>query len=334
MAVYTNIKEENLIHLLNTYNIGSLIKYEGILEGVENTNYKIKTSKNNYILTIFEKRVNESELPFFIALQKHLFEKNINCPEPIANKSNEFINKIVGKKCVIMSFLEGDKLDIVSPKHCYEVGYHLAKMHYSLKDFRMIRQNSLNHSQWKGIFDKCKLSKNLKDEHLIDIIERELFFLKEKWPNNIANIPKGIIHADLFKDNVFFDNYKCTGIIDFYFACVDFYIYDLAICINDWCFDKIDSEGKFDIHSTPKFNDEKYKSAIKGYQEIHKFTNDESKYFNIILRGASMRFLLTRLHDKLYHPKDSFVEPKNPLDYSYLLEFHQQNNLVLIDSNL
>ena len=333
MAVYTNISEENLIELLNSYNIGSLKKFEGILEGVENTNYKIITSKNNYILTIFEKRVNENELPFFIELQKHLFEKNINCPEPIANKNNNFINNIANKKCVIMSFLKGEKLDIVFPKHCYEVGHHLAKMHYSLKDFAMTRENSLNYSRWREIFNKCKLAKNFEDKKLFNDIENELDFLEKKWPNSSSSIPKGIIHADLFKDNVFFNDYSCTGIIDFYFACTDFYIYDLAICINDWCFDKMSFNAEFNKNSIPKFNHDKYKFMIKGYQEVHKFTNDESKYFNIILRGASMRFLLTRLHDKLYHPIDSYVEPKNPNDYFSLLEFHQKNILDLEDFN-
>ena len=252
--------------------------------------------------------------------------KEINCPEPIANKKNQFINEIANKKCVIMSFLEGKKLDFVSPKHCLEVGYQLAKMHYSLKDFKMTRSNSLNHDQWRNIFDKCKLVKNFEDYDLIKSIENELIFLEKQWPKNGFNIPKGIIHADLFKDNVFFKDYICTGIIDFYFSCVDFYIYDLAICINDWCFDKINNDSV-------KFNKENYQSIIAGYQKIHKFTKDESKCFNIILRGASMRFLLTRLHDKLYHPKDSFVKPKNPLDYYFLLKFHQNNNLILQETN-
>tara|TARA_B100000965_G_scaffold404687_1_gene436226 strand:+ start:7065 stop:8078 length:1014 start_codon:yes stop_codon:yes gene_type:complete len=334
MAVYTKINKESLSNLLNNYEIGSLIDFQGIIEGVENTNYKITTLKNSYILTIFEKRVDEKDLPFFIELQNHLSNKKIRCPEPIVDKNNNFIQKIDNKKCVIMSFLEGKKIEEPTNEHCEQIGFELAKIHKNTQDFKLTRKNNLCFSKWLEIFNKCKQSslisnkifskkynhkkiKNYND--LFNPIEIELKFLKKNWP---ADLPKGIIHADVFKDNVFFDNNKLTGLIDFYFACNDFYAYELAICINDWCFNK---DTIFEI--------DRYKSIINGYEKVRKLEVTEIKNMPILLRGSAMRFILTRLHDQLYHPKDALVEPKDPLEYFYFLETHQniQNGLINIE---
>tara|TARA_B100000029_G_scaffold397526_1_gene395840 strand:- start:19081 stop:20067 length:987 start_codon:yes stop_codon:yes gene_type:complete len=327
MAVYTHIDNNLLSSLLINYNIGDLKSFEGIIEGVENTNYKIVTNKNKFILTIFEKRVNGHELPFFIELQKHLSSKKIRCPMPIADKSNNFINSLNGKKCVIMSFLEGKKIDKPNNEHCMQLGSELAKIHKNTKDFKLERKNTLHFSTWNNILQKCKESDNIHqkipDNHNTSIkvffdyfesIEKELEYLSRCWPKNL---PKGVIHADAFKDNVFFNEDKLTGLIDFYFACNDFYAYELAICINDWCFDDLNN-----------FQLEKYNNLLEGYQGLRKLNNDEINCMPILLRGAALRFLLTRLHDQLYHQKGALVTPKNPLEYFDILKTHQKMQII------
>ena len=313
MAVYTSIDDQNLNIFLKNYNIGELLKYEGILEGVENTNYKITTIENKFILTIFEKRVNEDELPFFIELQHHLSKKNIKCPNPIADKNNNYINVIKEKKSVIMSFLEGEKLKDVKPNHCLQLGEEIANMHLNTADFNLSRKNNLDQSNWKFILRKCQNTENKKYSQFYKLIEDELMFLEKNWPKNL---PSGVIHADIFQDNVFFIKEKLTGLIDFYFACNGYYAYDLAICINAWCFD----DNKFDF--------DKFTSIMDGYNNLRKLNNDEYKYIQILMRGAAVRFLLTRLHDELFHPKDAFVKPKNPIEYINILKFHQTNKVV------
>ena len=314
MAVYTYITKEILLLFLKDYNIGNLESFENILEGVENTNYKIITSQNTFVLTIFEKRVNKQELPFFIKLQKHLSKKNIKCPNPIANKQGQYIQIIQNKPCVIMSFLDGEKINNVIPHHCYQVGELLANIHKLTNDFNAIRENNLHQTKWMDIFNKCKQAKDYRYNDLFEPIERELIYLKENWPKNL---PKGIIHADVFQDNVFFINDSLSGLIDFYFSCNDFYAYELAIGINAWCFDE-----------KVNFDQSKYTSMIKGYELIRNLSSKELIKLPILLRGAAMRFLLTRLHDKLYHQTKSYVTPKNPNEYFSILKFHQNNSLL------
>ena len=324
MAVYTSIEKDSLSSLLTNYDIGNLKNFEGIVEGVENTNYKITTSKNMFILTIFEKRVNENELPFFIELQKHLSSKKIRCPEPVADKNDQFINKINDKNCVIMSFLKGKKIKQPTEEHCQQIGLELAKIHQNTKDFSLTRENNLHFSHWQDIFEKCKKSPYANNQisnsgfshgqikiysDLFEPIQKELNYLKKRWPQGL---PRGIIHADVFKDNVFFENDKLTGLIDFYFACNDYYAYELAICINDWCF-----------NLAKTFQIKKYNSMLKGYRQFRELSEKEIENMPILLRGAAMRFLLTRLHDQLYLQKDALVKPKDPMDYYYILNTHQ-----------
>ena len=315
MAVYTPITLKDLSKFLSNYNIGKIIKFEGILEGVENTNYKIKTSKGNYILTIFEKRVNKKDLPFFISLQKHLSNKKIKCPKPIPDIENKYIKKFKNKNCVIMSFLKGKKLKKVSERHCVQLGKELANMHKHTKDFRKKRKNDLSQSNWIELFKICKKNKDKTYNGLLKNIEKELIHLKLNWPKKL---PKGVIHADVFQDNVFYIKNDLSGLIDFYFACNDFYAYELAICINAWCFDK-----------KINFDKSKYNNLIKGYQKIRKLSSKELKNLRILSRGAAMRFFLTRLHDQLFHEKNAFVKPKNPMEYYKILSFHQNNNVFL-----
>ena len=314
MAVYSIISELELKKFLLNYDIGDLLKLEGILEGIENTNYKITTTKNIYILTIFEKRVKSNDLPFFINLKKHLIQKNFLCPKPIANKKGIEISSLNNKSCLLTSYLEGSKNQIITPSHCQQVGEVLSSLHINTKDFQGERTNRMNYTEWHNIFTKCKTARSDKHANLFIIIENELFFLKENWP---TNLPFGIIHADVFQDNVFFINNTFSGLIDFYFACNDFLSYDIALTINAWCFN---AEGLFNI--------EKFKSLIKGYEATRTLSNEEKNLFSILLRGAAIRILLTRLHDQLFHQKGSFVQPKNPDEYEKILKYHQINNII------
>ena len=313
MAVYTPIKKEKLSSFLENYNIGSLENFKGVLEGVENTNYKIITSQDTFILTIFEKRVKEQELPFFIELQNHLSKKNIKCPSPISNRNDRYVNTIENKPCVLMSFLEGKKTDNSTSYHCHQIGELTAKIHLNSKDFTLTRNNGLHQKHWRDIFNKCQKSKDSRYGELYQVIEQELQYLDKKWPRNL---PIGIIHGDIFPDNVFFIDSNVSGLIDFYFSCNDFYAYDLAITANAWCFDKKKS-----------FKKENFDSLLKGYQQHVNISNDEKNHFNTLLRGAAMRFLVTRLHDQLYHPDGAMVVPKDPFEFFNILKWHQNNSV-------
>ena len=319
MAVYTKITKDLLISFMKNYDLGEIKDFQGIEEGVENTNYKIISSKKIYILTIFEKRVNEDDLPFFINLLNHLSIKKIKCPKPIADNKGDYINRILNKPCVIMSFLSGQKIQLTKANHCFQVGNNLAKIHKATLDFNLNRKNNLNQQNWKALFEKCKKIKDNKYIEIFEEIEKSLIYLDKNWPNKL---PKGIIHADVFRDNVFFINDKLTGVIDFYFACNDFYAYELAICINAWCFDQ-----------KINFSIKKFTSIIEGYQSLRKTTSQEIEFLPILLQGAAMRFLLTRLHDQLYHPAEAFVNPKDPLEYFEILKFHQNFKLPQINVN-
>lgn len=313
MAVYSPISFEDLSLFLEQYNIGILEKYEGILEGIENTNYKLTTSQNNFILTIFEKRVKKSDLPFFINLKNHLAQKNFKCPQPIINKKGKNINTLNGKPCVIISFLQGKKINDVTPNHCHQVGEILSSFHQASTDFKNQRINKMHHAQWQSLFKKCQYIKDNPYMKLLTQIENELDFLEQHWP---SNLPKGIIHGDVFRDNVFFNNNQFSGLIDFYFSCHDFYAYDIAITINAWCFD---FKGEFDFS--------KFESLITGYEINRSLNSEEKKSMSILLRGAAIRILMTRLYDQLYHPDGAFVVPKDPQEYFSILKFHQNNNI-------
>ena len=311
MAVYTYITEKKLKNFLSNYNIGTLKKFKGILEGIENTNYKIITNKNTYILTLFEKRVKKKQLPFFINLKKHLIKKNFLCPNPIANYNNIIINDLNGKSCVLISFLKGKKTNKVSSNQCKQIGSVLSSLHLKTRNFKEKRPNEMGYKKWNSLFKKCKLHNN-KYKKAISIIENELIFLKKNWPKNL---PLGIIHADVFQDNVFFIKNKFSGLIDFYFACNDYFAYDIALTVNAWCFDK------------KKFNKDRFMEMIKGYQKNRKLTIKEKKVFRILLRGASLRILLTRLHDKIFYLQEAYVKHKDPEEYLEILLFHQNKDI-------
>ena len=313
MAVYSIIYKEELETFLQQYNIGTLIKFEGILEGIENTNYKLETSENNYILTIFEKRVNPEDLPFFINLKNHLTKKKFVCPKPIKNKKGKYINLLNNKHCVIISFLKGEKTSKANNNHCKQVGKILALLHQDSKDFLEKRNNSMSYNNWKNIFLKNQKAKINKFNGIMSSINDELSYLETAWPKNL---PEGIIHADVFQDNVFFKNNKFSGLIDFYFACNDFFAYDIALTINAWCFD-----------IKAKFKKDKFLNLIQGYESLRPLTEIEKKHLSTLLRGAALRILLTRVHDYIFHLDGTYVKPKDPKEYLSILQFHQENNL-------
>jgi len=313
MAVFTIISKKDLDLFIKNYDIGELLSFDGILEGIENTNYKIVTSKDVFILTIFEKRMEESDLPFFINLKKHLAKKNFPCPQPIEDKNGRAINAFKNKTCIITSYLDGGKTKKISEDHCKQVGNFLSLLHKNTEDFKKIRNNRLDYDEWFKIYLKCNSVNSPKFKDYIENIKIELSFLKKNWP---TDIPIGIVHADVFQDNVFFKNNIFSGLIDFYFSCNDFLAYDISLTINAWCFDEKNI-----------FNQNKFKLLIQGYEKNRLLTKKEEDSLSILLRGASLRILLTRLHDQLFHEKGAFVKPKDPKEYFEILKFHQKNNV-------
>ena len=311
MAIYTKLNEDNLKDFFSKYNLGKLISYKGIEEGIENTNYLIKTTEGKFILTIYEKRVQENDLPFFIGLMKNLFNANFKSPEPIINKNGSYISEILNKKAAVVSFIDGNSKKVLSPENCFLVGVETAKLHMITKKLSIKRKNRLSVESWKNIYNK--VSKDCSKIHtsLPKIIEKNLEEIEKNWPKNI---PSGIIHADLFPDNIFFKNNKFTGIIDFYFSCYDFYAFEIAICLNALCF-----EGK---NENLSFNVTKAKKYIDGYSTIRKLTEDEKKSLKILCQGAALRFLLTRVFDYLNLIEGAIVKIKDPIEYLKRLEFH------------
>ena len=308
MAVYTKLEHKEVDRFLEQYNINNFKDFKGITEGVENTNYLIKTLGQDYILTIYERRVDENDLPFFIKLLSILSENNFPCPKPIPNKNNEKINKIKNKNAALVTFLNGHSKTRITIEDCFEIGKITAQLHEITKKFNIYRKNNLSIESWQSIFDKIIKQKIDLDESIIKKTKNYLNFLKDKWPKEL---PQGIIHADLFPDNIFFTNNKVSGIIDFYFACNDFFAYEIAICLNSICFDN---------NST--FNMTKAKNLIDGYSSTRELSEDEKKYLPILSMGAAMRFFLTRLYDFYHTDNKANVKIKDPFEYLKKIEFH------------
>ena len=310
MAIYTEISFSQVQLILKDYNIGHLKKLIGIKKGIENTNYLLVTSKNKFILTIYEKRVNSKELPFFMHLMKKLNAKQINCPKPILNKKRKFLFTVEKKLASITSFVHGKEKKNHSLNESKIIGNNIAKLHLATKNIKLYRKNNLSLQSWFALNNLIKKSKSKKINRLCKWIDTILQDLKKQWP---SNLPSGIIHADLFHDNIFFLKKKFSGFIDLYFSCNDAYVYDLAICINAICFD-----SKF------KFKVNKAKALIKGYQQIRKLTKKEILALPYLLRGAAIRFYLTRLYDQLNQQKGAIVKVKNPNEFLQKIKFHLQ----------
>ena len=310
MAIYTEISFSQVQLILKDYNIGHLKKLIGIKKGIENTNYLLVTSKNKFILTIYEKRVNSKELPFFMHLMKKLNAKQINCPKPILNKKRKFLFTVEKKLASITSFVHGKEKKNHSLNESKIIGNNIAKLHLATKNIKLYRKNNLSLQSWFALNNLIKKLKSKKINRLCKWIDTILQDLKKQWP---SNLPSGIIHADLFHDNIFFLKKKFSGFIDLYFSCNDAYVYDLAICINAICFD-----SKF------KFKVNKAKALIKGYQQIRKLTKKEILALPYLLRGAAIRFYLTRLYDQLNQQKGAIVKVKNPNEFLQKIKFHLQ----------
>jgi len=310
MAVYTDVAADELAAFLEAYDIGELLSYKGIAEGVENSNFLLHTTAGSFILTLYEKRVDKSELPFFLGLMTHLASRGIICPEPLTNKNGEALSTLAGRPAVIINFLEGIWPRKPNAAHCAGVGQALAKMHLAGRDFAMSRANALSVSGWRPLFDQAAARADEVQHGLRAFIAAELDHLEGNvWPNNL---PQGVIHADLFPDNVFFLGEQVSGIIDFTFACNDMLAYDVAICLNAWCFE-----------SDCSFNVTKARAFLAAYGRERQLTCDEQAALPLLARGAALRFLLTRLVDFLNVPKGALVRPKDPLEYARKLRFQQ-----------
>ena len=309
MAVYTKLSKIQLEKFFSKYNLGKLINFNEIKDGIENTNYSIELDKGKFILTLYEKRVEEKDLPFFISLMKNLFDKKFPSPEPIINRNGNYISEILNKKAAVVSFLEGKAKKNIEPKDCYEIGMYTAKLHSITKNLTGKRENKLSVNSWRKIYNKIKVDCSKIHSNLPVIIENNLDKIEKNWPKNI---PAGIIHADLFPDNVFFINDRLSGIIDFYFACNDYYAYELAICINAWCFER-----------NNEFNVSKAKHFLQQYNSIRNINKVELESLPILARAASLRFLLTRLYDEIHNVKSDLVITKDPNEYFEKLKFHQ-----------
>ena len=311
MAVYTKLTENELKKFFSKYDLGKILTYKEIREGIENTNYFIQTEKGKFILTLYEKRVEEKDLPFFMSLMRNLLDKKFPSPEPIINRNGSYISDVLGKKAAIVSFLEGKAKKQLSPNDCYEVGVSTAKLHLITNDLKGKRENKLSINSWRPIYNKVKQNCSKIHPNLPNVIEKNLDVIEKNWPKNI---PMGIIHADLFPDNIFFNKDKISGIIDFYFSCYDYYAFEIAICLNALCF-----EGEKENLS---FNVTKAKKFIDGYSKIRKLTEEEKKSFKVLCQGAAIRFLLTRVFDYLNLTEGAIVKIKDPIEYLKRLEFH------------
>ena len=309
MAVYTDVAAEELGSFLAGYDIGELLAYKGIAEGVENSNFLVHTSQGNFILTLYEKRVAEGDLPFFLGLMGHLADRGLTCPQPVKNRQGNPLGKIAGRPAAIITFLDGLWIRRPSATHCAALGTALAKLHLAGLDFKRKRANALSVEGWRRLYESCRERADEVQPDLQPFLAAELDHLEKLWPHGL---PEGVIHADLFPDNVFFLGDKLSGLIDFYFACTDALAYDVVICLNAWCFEA--------DHS---YNVTKGRSLLQAYAGVRQLTAEERAVLPLLARGAALRFLLTRLVDWFNVPPGALVRPKDPTEYVRKLRFHQ-----------
>ena len=317
MAVYTRLSDEEIAAFLTRYNAGQLVSAKGIAEGIENTNYLLHTRDgafdHRYILTIYEQRVDANDLPFFLDLTEYLAVRDIPCPRPLHASDGKIIQPLAGKSAALICFLEGKGNPKITPQHTAQLGALTAQMHLAAKSFPQSRRNNWSLGGWQKLFEKFEARADEISEGLGEQIASELEFLRANWP---CDLPAGVVHTDLFPDNVFFDEKArspaISGVIDFYFACHDLWAYDLLIAMNAWCFDE-----KF------AFVPARAKALFDAYQSHRELTAEELEAMPVLARGAAMRFLITRSYDWLNTPKDALVTPKNPMEYLAKLRFHQ-----------
>ncbi len=314
MAVYTKINKKDLLIINKKFMDKKFINFKGIKQGIENTNYLLKSKNEKFILTIFEKRVLKKELPFFMKLMDQLSNSKINCPRPLKNNNGDYLFKLKNKSACIVTFLKGKDKKILNLKNCYDIGKMVAEMHTSTKKIKLYRKNSMGIKNLNSLFNSIKFQSK-KFTNIEKFLKNNFIDIKKKWPKKL---PNGIIHGDLFIDNIFFNNNRLSGIIDFYFAANDYFMYEIAICVNALCFDKF--KNQFIL------NKRKVRNLIKGYESIKKISNKEKKSLNILCRGAAMRYFLTRLYDYTNTPKTALIKIKDPREYYQKLITH--NNLI------
>ena len=313
MAVYTKISSKDINIINSKFNVNEIKSFQGIKKGIENTNYLLKTKKEKFILTIFEKRVSYKEIPFFMKLMDDLNQSKISCPKPLKDKNGNYLIKLKNKTACVVTFLKGKDKQTLNINNCYQVGKVISQMHSITKKLNLSRKNSMGIKNLNPLLKSIKF-KSKEKSNLDKFLTQNLSNIKKNWP---SKLPNGIIHGDLFIDNIFFNNDKLSGVIDFYFAANDFFMYEIAICINALCFDK--KNNKF------KINKQKVKNLIKGYESVRKITIKEKKSLNILCRGAAIRYLLTRLYDYSNTPKTALIQIKDPNEYYQKLITH--NNL-------
>tara|TARA_R110002167_G_scaffold39648_1_gene122269 strand:+ start:2143 stop:3105 length:963 start_codon:yes stop_codon:yes gene_type:complete len=310
VAVYTEIGDDELQDFVAQYDIGSVLALKGIAEGVENSNFMLQTDLGTYFLTIYEKRVNPDDLPFFLGLLDHLAAKGIPCPLPVHGRDGKVLRRVEDKPAAVVTFLSGVSPRRPLPQHCAEVGGALARMHLAGRDFAIARPNDLSLTGWATLIEATAGRADEVQAGLAEAIAEEFAYLRSHWP---VDLPTGVIHADLFPDNVLFLASKLSGVIDFYFACTDQLVYDLAICLNAWCFER---EAEFNIT--------KARRLLSAYGAVRPLDQREVAALPLLARGASLRFLLTRLYDWLNQVEGAMVRPKDPLEYLHKLRFHQR----------
>jgi homoserine kinase type II len=313
MAVYTKLTNNDIRAFLAQYKVGALTSAKGIAEGVENTNYLIVAGKERYILTIFESRTDPKELPFFLGLTEWLAERDIPCPRPVHGKNGKVMYPLKGKSAILVQFLQGRNNPNVSNYHLQQLGAMSARMHMAAKGYTKKRPNILGLAGWKRLFARVEKRCDEITPGLADLIRKELSYLEKNWP---SKLPSGVVHADLFPDNVFFKGDELSGVIDFYFSCNDAWMYDLMITLNAWCFD-----------GSHRFVGNRAKALLQSYHAVRPITPEERAAMQVLARGAAMRFLLTRTYDWLNRIPGAVVTPKDPLEYAAKLIFHQQNRL-------
>ncbi|MGH6883843.1 homoserine kinase [Hypericibacter sp.] len=308
MAVYTEVPDEELEAFVARYDIGRPVSCKGIAEGVENSNFLLTTERASFILTLYEKRVRREDLPFFIGLMEHLAARGIACPTPVKARDGEALGELCKRPAAIVTFLDGMWPRRPMARHCQLLGTALAQMHLAGADYALRRANDLSVVGWRRLYEATKDRADEVSPGLAEEIRREIEGFEAHWPRHL---PAGVIHADLFPDNVFFLGDRLSGIIDFYFACNDAYAYDLAVCLNAWCFE---SDGSFNVT--------KARMLIASYRKTRPVSKYELDALPMLARGSALRFLLTRLYDWLNHPPGAFVKPKDPREYLDKLRFH------------
>ncbi len=310
MAVYTEVSDDQLDAFLADYDLGELMSFKGIAEGVENTNYMLHTSRGYWFLTLYEKRVEPKDLPFFIGLMEHCAARGLSCPQPVKNRKGNSLGELAGRPAAIITFLEGISVRRPGNVHCGALGHALAQFHQAGEGFALRRENALGPEGWRKLAAQCTPRADEVAPGLAALIDEEVAHLCAAWPKAL---PEGVIHADLFPDNVFFLGDKLSGLIDFYFACNDTYAYDVAICLNAWCFE---IDGSFNVT--------KGKALLSNYSAVRALSLAETEALPVLARGAALRFLLTRTFDWLNVPEGALVRPKDPKEYLKKLQFHRR----------